>query len=245
MNPQIEKLMTLFNFGAHFIGKGDLVGTNETQNDSTGLRAHAKGKDQKDERITITAFARTIDRLVVDYGPESVDKIIVNRNDAVSRIDAIIKIINSYTPHERRCISMTIGLRQESVSPSDAKSSKKKGKTKKTVTTQFENKSGQDMIVMMALTNKKKFTKRILRMMLVDLEIKDANLKQTVQVAGAIVGGFKSGLKKAQRPERERFRSPWWLDLYPPGLRGPAIRKQKEAHNARMLALRTARRNRQ
>jgi hypothetical protein len=218
-----------------------LAGNNTTTTtEPAGLQAHAKGKDQRDKRITITAFARSIERLLKEYGPGSAEELIKDRADALKRAYAIMNNINSYAPPERRCISLTLGLRQEAETSSEGTSSKKKKKGKKgKPSKRFENRSGQDMIIMMALANNEQFTRETLRMMLIDNEIKADNIKKAVDISSAVASGITKGMKK--RPEDEVFRSSWWLDLYPPPIRKKAINKEREAHKARMNALRTER----
>jgi hypothetical protein len=227
----VEKTGGLFSH-AHTIFsilKGELGNTNATTTiQPSGLQAHVKGKDQADERITITAFARSIERLFKEYGPGSAEELIKDRADALKRAYAIMIIINSYAPPERRCISLTLGLRQEAETSSEGTSSKKKKKGKKgKPSKRFENRSGQDMIIMMALANDEKFTRETLRMMLVDSDIKKHNIQQSLEIAEAVISGIK---KSNQKKRKEPFQPPLWVDFLPIG-RTKIVKKMEEEYN--------------
>ncbi len=212
-------LDTFFGFSANNPKKTD---------EQTGLTAHKKGKDQADERITITAFARSIERLLKEYGPGSAEELIMDRADATARAHKLMRIINAYTPPERRCISLTLGLRQESETSPEVASSKKKKKGKKSEPyKRFENRSGQDMIIMMALANNEQFTRETLRMMLVDSDIKKHNIQQSLEIAEAVISGIK---KSNQKKRKEPFQPPLWVDFLPIG-RTKIVKKMEEEYN--------------
>jgi hypothetical protein len=148
---KLERFINIANFVKSFLSSDATkkVATASVE----GMRAHHKGKGQTDERLTLTSFARAIIRLQEDpYG--------LTAEDATKRIWNMLKIINSYTPEEIQCISLTFGLEQSKIKPEIPQGKGKDGEEKQPIKkTTFENVDGQDMAMMLAYYDNPEFTK--------------------------------------------------------------------------------------
>ena len=178
LNKKLEQLMTMFNFGAHFLKDLELPSflssDNTTKSGDEKLKAHRSGKGQIDERLFASACARATTRLVNDHG--------LTAEEARIRIAKIVKIINSHDPLRRRNIILTIGLEQTAVPKTENATGgkEKKGKKKKAKEKEenkpeiiLQNVDGQDIIIMMALANKPNFTKAMCKSMSTQNDVMD------------------------------------------------------------------------
>lgn len=122
-----------------------------------GIKADSKGRDQTDERLTLTAFARAIERAVKE-------DVCCDFAEAKKRALRILKIINSYNPLEIRCLSLTFGLEQSTVTHivvEEPKDTNKKGEEDRVSQekTFAQNKEGQDMFIALIRSNDDTFTR--------------------------------------------------------------------------------------
>lgn len=200
---------------------GDQTAEVPTTDKDGRLQAHETGKGQADERLTLSACARAINRMVKDYcrtSPQRATKNqpIKNREDAESRMLRVIRVINSYTPLRRRNIILTIGLEQDVYQKEVSQGKDNDGKEKPPkIITEKENKSGQDILIMLALRDESDFTREMCDIMCVSNDLGDQRievLKRVEREFAAFLGQLNEKLSEVL-PKEALFSPPIWTDF--------------------------------
>ena len=232
-----KKLWTIYSDGHTVLSwfKGD------KKPDIAGIaKADPKGKGQMDERLTLAALARAIERASKEHR--------ISKKEARKRACDIIKFINKeYNPEQLRLLSLTFGLQQTPISTtSNNKNEGSNSKAKQCDQSIPENREGQDIFLSLILADSEEFTKEICDFAVFSYRLHkeklekwqenildfikktDKKLSHTLDAIDNFLGGSFEEIS-LNNPDGF-YDPPFWVDLVPPFMRERVIEKCRQKY---------------